>query len=150
MAKSAVKSDRRYPLRPLVGIGVVIWRGDKVLLVQRGHEPAKGKWRLPGGAQDVGETIMQTAVREAREETGLDITPMGIVTALDSITRDAKGNVEYHYTMIEVLAESAEGEAQAGDDAVAVRWVTMAEIESLCDWPEVARIVQLSALQRVL
>ncbi len=93
---------------------------------------------------------MQTAVREAREETGLDITPMGIVTALDSITRDAKGNVEYHYTMIEVLAESAEGEAQAGDDAVAVRWVTMAEIESLCDWPEVARIVQLSALQRVL
>ncbi len=150
MTSVTPNDDRRYPARPVVGIGIVIWRDDKVLLIKRGHEPAMGKWRLPGGGQDAGETIFETAVREAREETGLDITPLGIVTALDSIYRDTKGQVEYHYTMVEVLAESAEGDAKAGDDAIDVRWVTIDQVEQLCDWPEVARIVRLSALQRVL
>jgi ADP-ribose pyrophosphatase YjhB (NUDIX family) len=133
-----------------VGISIVIWRDDKILLIQRGHEPAKGKWRLPGGGQDTGETIMQTAVREAREETGLDVTPLGIITAHDSITRDARGQVEYHYTLVDVVAESRDGVAKAGDDAVDVRWVTVDEIDTYCDWPEVARVVRLSQLMRAL
>jgi ADP-ribose pyrophosphatase YjhB (NUDIX family) len=152
MTKTPTKvvDDRSYPPRPVVGIGIIIWREDKIVLIKRGHEPAKGKWRLPGGAQHVGETIMQAAVREAREETGLDIMALGVITAIDSISHDHEGKVKYHYTMIDVLAEALEGDAKAGDDAVDVRWVAMDEIDTICDWPEVARVVRLSALQRAL
>jgi 8-oxo-dGTP diphosphatase len=148
--KSSADDIRRYPLHPVVGVGVVIWREDKVLLIKRGNAPFKGQWGLPGGKQNVGETIMQAAAREAREETGLDIAPLGIVTALDAITRDAKGKIEFHYTIIDVVAESREGVAMAHDDAEDVRWATLEEVEKLCAWPEVARVVRLSALQRAL
>jgi ADP-ribose pyrophosphatase YjhB (NUDIX family) len=147
---SSTKDDRHYPTRPVVGVGVVIWREDKVLLVKRRHAPRKGEWGLPGGMQLLGETIMAAAVREAREETGLDITPLGIVTALDALVRDKKGGFEYHYTIIEVVAESRNGQAVAQDDAEDVRWAALDEIEKLCAWPEVSRVVRLSALQRVL
>jgi 8-oxo-dGTP diphosphatase len=148
--KLPAKNGRQYPDHPIVGIGVVIWREDKVLLIKRGNAPFKGQWGLPGGKQNVGETIMHAAVREAREETGLDIAPLGIVTALDAITKDAKGKVEYHYTIIDVVAESREGVAKAHDDAQDVRWAMLEEVEKLCKWPEVTRVVRLSALQRAL
>jgi ADP-ribose pyrophosphatase YjhB (NUDIX family) len=141
---------RRYPDRPVAGVGVVVWRGDKVLLVRRGRPPRQGQWGLPGGRQELGETIMEAAVREAREETGLEIKPLGVVTALDGISRDAGGRIEYHYTLIEVVAEADEGEARAASDATELRWAGLPEVETLCEWPEVARVVRLAALQRVL
>ena len=149
-AKPSTKDERRYPARPFASVGIVIWREDKVLLVRRSKPPHKGFWSLPGGMQDLGETILEAAVREAREETGLTVTPLGIVTALDAITRDAKGKVEFHSTIVDVAAESREGEARAQDDAHDVRWATLEEIERICEWPEVARVVRLSALQRAL
>lgn len=142
--------NRRYPERPIPAIGIVIWRDDQVLLIRRSKPPRQGDWGLPGGMQQVGETIIEAAVREAREETGLEVTPLGIITALDSITHDAKGQVEFHYTIIDVAAESREGKATAQDDAHEVRWATLEEVEKLCGWPEVARVVRLSALQRAL
>jgi ADP-ribose pyrophosphatase YjhB (NUDIX family) len=146
---------RHYPARPVVGIGVVVWRGDKVLLVKRGHAPRKNEWGLPGGAQNLGETIMRAASREVREETGLDITPLGIVTALDAVIRDGAGKIEYHYTLIEVAAEAGQddeggGRARAGSDATGVCWATLEEVAKLCRWPEVERVVRLSLLQRAL
>jgi ADP-ribose pyrophosphatase YjhB (NUDIX family) len=153
--EKAPGDDRRYPVRPVIGIGVVIWRGDKVLLVKRKNAPRQGEWGLPGGVQKLGESIMEAAVREAREETGLDIAPLGIITALDAITRDKKGVIEYHYTIIEVAAEAGRDEeggqkACAGSDAKDLRWATLEEVEKLCKWPEVARVVRLSLLQRAL
>lgn len=148
--KTQKLEDRHYPTRPVVGVGVIIWRDDKVLLVKRRNAPRQGEWGLPGGMQNLGETIMQAAVREAREETGLDITPLGVVTALDALVPDKKGSFEYHYTIIEVVAESRDGNAKASDDAEDVRWASLDEVEKICIWPEVARVVRLSALQRVL
>ena len=140
-------SPSRYPL---IGIGVVVWREDKVLLVQRKNPPAQGQWGLPGGKQEWGETIFAAAIREVREETGVDIVPLSILTALDSLTRNASGGIDFHYTLIEVAAEWQAGEAQAADDALDARWVTMDELEQLCVWDEVVRVVRLSMLQRVL
>ena len=134
-SKTGAADDRRYPSRPYIGIGMVIWRGDKVLLIRRSKPPHAGHWALPGGMQDVGETIIEAALREAREETGLEVTPLGIITALDSISRDAKGDVEFHYTIVDVAGESLEGEARAQTDAQEVRWATLDEVEQLCGWP---------------
>jgi ADP-ribose pyrophosphatase YjhB (NUDIX family) len=142
--------DRHYPSRPVVGIGVVVWREDKVLLIKRGHAPRAGEWGLPGGMQMLGETIMEAAVREVREETGLDIAPFGVITALDAVIKDTKGKIEYHYTIIDVVAESREGVAKAQDDATEVRWASLPEVDQLCKWKEVSRVVRLSLLQRVL
>jgi 8-oxo-dGTP diphosphatase len=146
----ALKDSGRHPTQPIVGIGVIIWREDKVLLVKRKNAPRAGEWGLPGGKQKLGETIMTAAVREAREETDLDIVPLGIVTAIDGISKDKKGAVEFHYTIVEVAAESRMGKAQAKTDALEVRWATLDEVEKLCAWPEVARVVRLSLLQRAL
>ena len=140
----------RYPETPHVGIGVVVWRDGKVLLVKRKNPPAKGQWGLPGGKQQLGETIFKAAVREVREETEIDIAPVGIITALDAITRDKENKVEFHYTLVEVTADWFAGEAKAGDDALEVQWAAPDEVEKICAWPEVARVVRLSMLQRVL
>jgi len=139
-----------YPEQPVVGIGVIVWREDKILMVRRKNHPAQGQWGLPGGKQQLGETIFAAAVREVREETGVEVAPLGIVTALDAITPDKAGKIEYHYTIVEVAAEWQAGEARADDDALDVHWVSPEEIERLCAWDEVARVVRLSMLQRIL
>ena len=94
-------TDRRHPERPIVAVGAVILDGDRVLLVQRGQEPLKGEWSLPGGAVETGETLDAALVREVREETCLEVVVGPVVEVLDSIRRDAEGRAEYHYIIID-------------------------------------------------
>ena len=79
-----------YPDRPMVAVGAVILDGDRVLLVQRGHEPLKGEWSLPGGVVEIGETLTAALVREVLEETGLDVVVGPVVEVLDRIQRDRR------------------------------------------------------------
>ncbi|WP_158045142.1 NUDIX hydrolase [Skermanella pratensis] len=137
-------SDREYPDRPWVGVGVVVWQGDRVLLIRRGRAPRLGQWGLPGGAQSVGETLFEAAAREVLEETGLVVDPQAVVTALDSISRDCEGEVQFHYTLVEVLAECAEGDPVAADDAMDARWVTPEQVPDLVEWGETTRVIELS------
>lgn len=139
---------REYPDRPWVGVGVVIWRGERLLMIRRGRAPRIGQWSLPGGAQHVGETVFEAAVREAKEETGLDIVPTGIVTVVDSIVPDDAGRIHYHYTLVEVSAESGAGDLVAGDDASEVRWMSVEEAGAVTPWDETRRVIALSAAQR--
>jgi 8-oxo-dGTP diphosphatase len=139
---------REYPERPWTGVGVVVWQGDRVLLVRRGRPPRQGQWGLPGGAQEVGETVFEAAAREVREETGLEVRPVAIITTVDSITRDADGAVQYHYTLVEVAADCAAGDPVAAADAADARWATPEEAEGLVEWDETRRILGLSAAQR--
>ena len=129
---------------------MLVWRGDRVLLVRRDRPPRKGEWSLPGGVQELGETVLQAAVREVREETGLVIDPVAIVTVVDSIIRDKAGDVQYHYTLTEVMAESADGVAVAADDAAETRWAGLNEIDDLISWSETRRVIRLAASQRRL
>ena len=79
---------REYPDRPFVGVGVVVWRDGKVLLVKRGQAPRRGHWSIPGGGQELGETLQEAACREVKEETGINIEVMGLIDVVDSIRQD--------------------------------------------------------------
>lgn len=136
---------RTYPSRPIPAVGVVVLRGDRVLLVQRGKEPRRGQWSLPGGAQKVGETVAEAARREVREETGLDVEILGLVDVVDSVIHDVAGKVHYHYTLIDLAARAPTGEPHAGGDADAVRWVPLADLAEYVLWEETIRIVTEAA-----
>ncbi len=123
----------------------MVWRGDRVLLIRRGRPPRQGEWGIPGGAQALGETVFEAARREVLEETGVSIQPTGVVTVVDSIGRDDAGNIEYHYTLVEVVARWISGEAAAASDADAVRWATLAEAGRLIDWDETMRVISEAA-----
>jgi 8-oxo-dGTP diphosphatase len=123
---------RNYPDRPIVAVGAVILDGDRVLLVQRGHEPLKGEWSLPGGAVEVGETLEAALAREVREETALDVEVGEVIEVLDSIRRDADGRTEYHYIIIDYACRVRAGtptSAAHGTDADDVRWARVDELE---------------------
>ncbi|MED6340404.1 MAG: NUDIX hydrolase [SAR324 cluster bacterium] len=122
---------REYPERPFVGVGVVVLRGDKVLLVQRVKAPNKGQWSIPGGKQRLGETVMQAVHRELLEETGVNIEKPTLLDVVDVIVPDDKGKIQYHYTLVEYQAEWLSGECRSGDDAGDIKWVTFDELSSL-------------------
>jgi ADP-ribose pyrophosphatase YjhB (NUDIX family) len=138
------RAGREYPDRPWVGVGVVVWQGERVLLIRRGRAPRLGQWGLPGGAQSAGETLFEAAAREVLEETGLEVVPQAVVTALDSISRDDAGNVQFHYTLVEVVAECGPGEPVAADDAMDARWVPADQVGDLVEWDETVRVIEMS------
>ena len=113
--------SREYPVRPIVGVGVVVWHGERVLLVQRGKPPRVGHWSLPGGAQQLGETVAQAARREVMEEVGLEVTLGDIVATVDLIERDRDDRIRYHYTLIDFVAEAPSAALRPGSDAAATR-----------------------------
>lgn len=105
-------------------MAAVIVRAGRVLLVQRGHPPAEGLWTLPGGGVEAGEAVGAALVREVREETGLTITPGPLVEIFEVIERDAAGGVQYHFVILDYLAESSGMDAgQAATDAAGLAWV---------------------------
>ncbi len=114
--------------RPVVGVLAVVRRGNQLLLAQRSKGSYKGRWGFPGGHLERGETVVAAALRELREETGVEAEARGILTALDEIGRDAGGIVQWHYVLVAVLADWRSGEAVAADDAAGVRWATLDEI----------------------
>ncbi len=131
---------REYPDRPVVGVGGVVVRAGAVLLVERAAEPLKGRWTLPGGVVELGETLEAALVRELREETGLEVRVLELVEALDRITPDDAQRVRYHYVLLDYLCESVAGEARAGSDVAAVAWVQPEEFVAY-DVPERTRQV---------
>jgi 8-oxo-dGTP diphosphatase len=148
-SESESNSDaREYPDRPVVGVGVVVWREDQFLLIRRGKPPNRGQWSLPGGAQKLGETVFEAARREIMEETALDVEVLGLVDVVDGIKADGQGRVQFHYTLVDVVAESQRGEAAAGDDAIAVCWFQLADLAELGLWSETERIIRESVYKR--
>ncbi|MHB1218638.1 MAG: NUDIX hydrolase [Alphaproteobacteria bacterium] len=141
-------TNRQYPNRPFCGIGVVVWRGDEVLLVRRARAPRKGDWSIPGGLQELGETVAETALREVREETGVTVRLTGQLGVVDSVRRDDSGRVEYHYTLIEFAAEWVSGEPAPNDDVDQTQWVPADDLDRYALWDETRRIISLSRERR--
>ena len=121
--------QREFPQAPLIGVGAVIVQDGRVLLVQRGRDPMKGQWTLPGGVLEVGESLVEGVIREVREETGLDVEVLELVELLDRIHRE-DGRVRFHYVIADYLCRVTGGELHAASDADAVRWIERAEWNS--------------------
>jgi ADP-ribose pyrophosphatase YjhB (NUDIX family) len=140
--------SREYPAHPIIGVGTVVWLGDRVLLVQRNRPPRQGQWSLPGGAQQLGETTADAARREIFEETALTVDLGDVIATVDLFERDPDGRVRYHYTLIDFTAEAHDAELCPGDDAADARWFALDQIEGLGLWSETVRIIGLAREHR--
>lgn len=121
--------NRSYPDRPFVGVGAVIVKGSRVVLVRRASEPLAGQWSLPGGAVEAGETLTECVVREMREETGLEVEVGPVIEVFDRITRDHQGRVQYHYVLVDYLCSPVSGTLQAGSDVDGAVWADVSELD---------------------
>ncbi len=133
-----------YPNRPLIGVGVVVLKEGRVLLIRRAKAPRAGQWSLPGGRQRLGETVRETACREVREEAGLEVEVGRLLDVIDSLTRDPQGGLQYHYTLIDFAAHWRSGAAAAGGDAADVVWADPAHLSPYELWDETERIIALA------
>ena len=134
------------PTAPVVGVGGVVVREGRALLVRRGKEPLYGRWVVPGGTVELGETLEEAVVREMEEETGLRVEPVEVLTVFDRIDRDG-GRVTYHYVIVDYLCRWRSGEARAASDALEVVWASAEEL-SHYDLPAKALEVVRDALDR--
>lgn len=134
---AAAAAARTYPRRPIVGVSAVVLDSDdgtpaaggaRVLLIRRRFEPLAGRWSLPGGALEVGETLPEGLVREVREETGLDVDVGPVVDVFDRMTRDDDGRVRYHFVLIDYLCRPTGGTLEPGSDVSAAEWAAVADL----------------------
>lgn len=119
----------RYPEQPILAVGTVVLRDDRVLLVRRAKAPSAGLWAVPGGRVELGETLQQAAERELLEETGVVVRAEKPIYAFDAIERDAAGRVLFHYAVVDLLATYVSGQPRAMDDAAEARWIAARELE---------------------
>jgi 8-oxo-dGTP diphosphatase len=121
--------SRQYPKKPVVGVGALILDGDKILLEQRKNEPSKGKWSVPGGLVELGESMEDAVVREVKEETGLDVYEPRLVDVVNYVSYGERGAVMYHYVIVDYLVAVRSGKPKAASDAAALKWVPFNELE---------------------
>lgn len=133
--------------QPVPTVGVVCLRGDKVLLIKRGTPPRLGQWSLPGGRMELGETTVAAALRELKEETGVEAEILGLIDVVDGIfparpgPDGTAGAITRHYVLIDYAARWLAGEPVAGDDAAEARFVSRDEAMVLVDWDETRRMI---------
>lgn len=134
---------REYPERPLVGVGVILVKDRQILLVKRGHEPNKGMWSIPGGLIKLGETAEEAAIREVREETGLEVSIGAVAGVFNVIIKDSDSKIKYHYVIIDYFGEVVGGMLRPGTDVTDARWFWLDEIGIVETSPTVRKALEL-------
>jgi len=136
---------REYPESPIVGVGGVIFDGASVLLAQRGQEPGKGTWSLPGGAVELGEKLIDALKREIREEIGIEIEVGGLIRVLDRIIQDEEKRIRYHYVIVDYWGWKVSGQPKPGSDASDVCFVSLKGIQKMDIHREVQETILMAA-----
>jgi ADP-ribose pyrophosphatase YjhB (NUDIX family) len=112
-------------------VGLYVVKDGKVLLVRRGNEPGRGKWSLPGGRIRFGERSEEAALREMREETGLEVRLRRVVDVVDVFWQSERGELLEHFVIVDFEAEVIGGELRPADDALDARWFSPEELKGL-------------------
>ena len=128
-SRGFVLVKRLYPKQPIIGVGAIIIKDGKILLEKRKNEPGRGKWSIPGGLVELGESVEQTVIREVREETGLEVEKPEHIDVVDNVIRDENGEIKYHFVIIDYFVKLKGGTLEARSDAEELRWVTFDEVE---------------------
>jgi 8-oxo-dGTP diphosphatase len=131
-----------------VGVGAIVIIEGRVLLIRRGKEPLRGRWVIPGGTVELGETLHEAVVREVTEETGILVRPREVVLVFDRIERDAAA-VLYHYVVVDYLCDYVSGEPRAGSDAADVALAAPEELDAY-DLPPQALELVLDVFRRAV
>jgi len=131
---------REYPKQPIVGVGGVVIEGNRVLLIQRGQEPLKGEWSIPGGMVELGESLAEGVRREVREETGLEVKPLEIVGVFDRIQKNGS-RVQYHYVIVDYVCRRTGGRLKSGSDVLDARWVKREDLLQYRVTPKAASVI---------
>jgi ADP-ribose pyrophosphatase len=139
---------REYPQWPIPSVHAITFREGKVLLARRAHPPSEGRWSVPGGMIELGETIQNAAQRELHEECGVEIETDEVVNVADNIVLNESGRIRFHYVVIYLLAHHVSGEAHPNSDVSEVRWVTARELSTL-DMHPLARLAVRQAFEAV-
>jgi 8-oxo-dGTP diphosphatase len=128
---SASTESRTYPTRPYLAVSAAIFRDGRLLIVRRARPPANGLFTLPGGVVELGETLTEAVIREVREETGLQIEPLGLAGYREAIARDAAGRIERHFVILPFAARWVAGEISLNDELAEARWLKPSELSAL-------------------
>lgn len=131
---------REYPKQPIVGVGGVVIRGNRVLLIRRGREPLKGEWSIPGGMLELGESLEEGVSREVWEETGLKVRPLEPLLVFDRIQKNGE-RVKYHYVIIDYVCRRTSGRLKPGSDVLDARWVEREDLPGYRITPKAAAVI---------
>ena len=137
--------ERTYPQRPFLAVSAAIFRNGKVLVVRRARKPALNLYTLPGGAVEAGETLVEAAIREVREETSLSIEPVALAGHREVIARDDAGKVERHFVILCFASRWLAGEPVLSDELDDSRWVDPSELGNYRTTDGLAEIVTTAA-----
>jgi len=124
-------SKRDYPSSPRIAVGAVVFKENRILLIERKNPPGKGLWAIPGGRVRLEETLQMAAEREIMEETGIVIRAKDPVYAFDVIEPDARGRIRFHYVIVDLLADYISGQPNPASDACDARWIAHHELDEL-------------------
>ncbi|HXT87546.1 MAG TPA: NUDIX hydrolase [Verrucomicrobiae bacterium] len=124
-------SGREYPQRPIIAVGGVVIQGARVLLIRRGQPPLEGRWSIPGGILEIGETITAAIERELKEETGVSVRVLGLLEIYEKVLRDSDNRAQYHFVILDYMCEFVEGTAEAAGDVTDTAWVAEEGLEKL-------------------
>ena len=144
-----MSSQHEFPKRPVPAVGAIVFRDGAVLLVKRGAEPNRSRWSLPGGSLEIGETVEAGAVRETREETGVDVQPLRVLDVRNFIERK-DGEVRWHYVLIDVLCEYVRGDPFPATDAENARLIPLRELGEYDVVPTALEVLQVTSTRRIV
>jgi ADP-ribose pyrophosphatase YjhB (NUDIX family) len=148
-----MSSWREYPEKPIVGVGGVVIEGSKVLLIRRGNEPLMGQWSIPGGTLELGETLLEGAVRELKEETGLEVRVLEMIEVFERInfghgadqnwtTAEERKRPRFHFVIVDYWCERISGTAVAGGDVTDVAWASEDDLEKFALTSTAVRVIR--------
>ncbi len=120
---------KEYPKQPIVGVGAIIIHDGKMLIVKRGSDPGKGKWSVPGGLVELGETVKEAVEREVLEECNLKVEASHLIDIVDNIIRDKNGRIKYHFIILDFFAKLRGGKLKPNSEIIEAKWVPIDEVE---------------------